>query len=160
VRQGRRKEFAAFRWQGEPPDPQDEATFLRAKLNHHLRYEGHHRILLEFYKELIWLRKEVPSLAHLSKDALEVLGHEKAKVLFVRRWQDDDEVFTTFSFGDSPVSVPLPVPAGRWHKVLDSAEERWQGRGSSVPQELLSEGEFILTLDPKAFALFTRTEKA
>ena len=34
VRRGRRDEFAAFRWKGEPPDPQDEATFLRCKLDH------------------------------------------------------------------------------------------------------------------------------
>ena len=34
VRRGRREEFAAFAWQGEPPDPQDIATFQRAKLDH------------------------------------------------------------------------------------------------------------------------------
>src|SRR5207248_10568912 len=40
VRQGRGAEFAAFSWQTEPPDPQDENTFLRAKLNHELRRTG------------------------------------------------------------------------------------------------------------------------
>src|SRR5205823_10679436 len=33
VRQGRRKEFAAFAWQGEVPDPQAEATFRSACLS-------------------------------------------------------------------------------------------------------------------------------
>ncbi|MFC1970861.1 malto-oligosyltrehalose trehalohydrolase, partial [Chloroflexota bacterium] len=32
VRKGRREEFLAFDWQGEIPDPQDESTFLSAKL--------------------------------------------------------------------------------------------------------------------------------
>jgi maltooligosyltrehalose trehalohydrolase len=34
VREGRKEEFARFEWNQEPPDPQDEATFLRCKLNH------------------------------------------------------------------------------------------------------------------------------
>ncbi len=37
VREGRRREFAAFGWEEEPPDPQDEATFLRSKLDRSLR---------------------------------------------------------------------------------------------------------------------------
>src|SRR3989454_9940980 len=53
VRRGRREEFASFQWRGELPDPHDEATFLRAKLNHQLREQGEHKVLVEFYKELI-----------------------------------------------------------------------------------------------------------
>src|SRR5207302_1718063 len=32
VRRGRREEFEEFEWEGEPPDPHDEATFFRSKL--------------------------------------------------------------------------------------------------------------------------------
>ena len=39
VRKGRREEFAAFRWEGEIPDPQDEATFLRSKIHLDLRHD-------------------------------------------------------------------------------------------------------------------------
>jgi maltooligosyltrehalose trehalohydrolase len=63
VREGRRQEFASFRWQGEPPDPQKETTFLRTKLNHRLSNEGQHQVLLQFYKKLIRLRREVPALS-------------------------------------------------------------------------------------------------
>ena len=31
VRKGRREEFAAFKWKGEPPDPQDEGTFSNGR---------------------------------------------------------------------------------------------------------------------------------
>src|SRR5205823_2004810 len=34
VRHGRKAEFSSFKWTGEPPDPQDEQTFERSKLNH------------------------------------------------------------------------------------------------------------------------------
>jgi maltooligosyltrehalose trehalohydrolase len=155
VRKGREKEFAAFHWQGKPPDPQDERTFLRAKLNH-LQDEGQHRVLAEFYKELIWLRRETPALAHLSKDTLEVLGYEDDKLLFVRRWSEDSKVTLVFNFSDARVSVALSVPAGRWRKRLDSADKQWQGKGGTVPEQLSSAGKVDLTLAPKAFVLLTK----
>jgi maltooligosyltrehalose trehalohydrolase len=156
VRQGRQEEFAAFQWQGKPPDPQDEATFLRAKLNHNLRDEGHHQVLLEFYKKLIWLRRETLALAHLSKDAQEVLAYEDDKLLFVRRWSEDSEATMVFNFSDTQESVALPIPTGHWHKRLDSADKQWQGKGSIVPEQLSSAGEVTLTLVPKAFTLLTK----
>jgi maltooligosyltrehalose trehalohydrolase len=160
VRRGRREEFAAFAWQGEPPDPLDETTFLRAKLDHKLRYDGRHRVLHEFYRELIRLRKGLPALASLNKEQMEVTGYESQHVVFVRRWSGDDEVFTVFQFADTPVSVTLPVPEGRWRRQLDSSDERWQGSGSSLPDEVKSAGEVTLRLPRKAFALFRRTEEA
>ena len=86
VRRGRRMEFAAFEWQGEMPDPQDETTFLSAKLRHELRAGGTHQTLLEFYRELIRLRKTLPALEHLAKESMEVVGCDHEKVLVVQRW--------------------------------------------------------------------------
>jgi len=63
VRRGRREEFTVFRWQGEPPDPQAEATFLRSQLDHTLRDQEPHRTLLAFTRELIQLRTELAALA-------------------------------------------------------------------------------------------------
>jgi maltooligosyltrehalose trehalohydrolase len=159
VRRGRREEFAAFQWQGEPLDPQDEATFLRAKLNRHLRYEGHHRVLLEFHKELLRLRKEVSSLAYLNKEALEVLAYERDKVLYLQRWRNEEETVAVFHFGKAPNSLALPLPAGHWQKLLDSAEERWNGLGSQVPPVLASGGEVDMSLSPQAFVLLIRRKE-
>jgi maltooligosyltrehalose trehalohydrolase len=156
VRRGRLEEFAAFQWQGELPDPQDEATFLRAKLNHKLRSEGQHQVLLEFYRQLIRLRKETPALACLSKDTLEVLGYEKSRLMFIRRWSSNNETVILFNFGNTQASILLPIPQGHWHKRLDSADKQWHGDGSPVPEELDSEGEATLTLSSKAFVLFVK----
>ena len=49
VRKGRREEFATFKWQGELPDPQDEATFMQAKLSHELKSKEQHHVLLNFF---------------------------------------------------------------------------------------------------------------
>jgi len=51
------------------------------------------------------------------------------------------------------------VPEGRWQKVLDSAEEEWQGKGSQVPAVLDSDGEVTLTLAPTSFVLFRRSAR-
>jgi maltooligosyltrehalose trehalohydrolase len=157
VRRGRRQEFAAFKYKGEFPDPQDEATFLRSKLNYHLRHEGQHQVLLEFFKKLISLRQETPALSCLSKKNLEVNGDEKARVMYVRRWSDDSEVAAVFNFSDTISSVT--IPAGCWEKLLDSADSPWLGEGSSVPMKLDSGGDTTLNLAPGSFVLFSRVER-
>jgi len=156
VRRGRREDFAAFQWQDEMLDPQDEATFLRAKLNHELRGEGQHKVLLDFYKELIRLRKETPALAQLSKENLHVKDFEEERVLFIHRWSEKSEVIITFNLNSKLTSISLPFPQGNWHKSLDPAEEGWSGNGTAVPGRLSSGGETTLTLNPWQFVLFSK----
>jgi maltooligosyltrehalose trehalohydrolase len=57
MRESRKKEFASFEWDQEPPDPQDPAVFLQSKIKWNLRREGDHAILLDWYKELIRLKE-------------------------------------------------------------------------------------------------------
>lgn len=156
VRRGRQKEFAAFQLQGKPSDPQDTATFLASKLNWQLRSESQHIIIVEFYRELIRRRREVPALACLSKDSLDVKGFSKQKVLFLRRWTKDSEVVAVFNINKDQVSVKLPVPVGRWRKELDSSEERWRGIGITTPEQIISKGEYDLVLNPWAVTLFIK----
>lgn len=157
VRKGRREEFAAFQWEGEIPDPQDEATFLRSRIDHRLCETGHHKTLLAFYRELLLLRKDHPVLARLSKEDMEVTAFESEKVLFVRRWKGTGQTAVIFHFGSAPVSLALPLPPGRWEKLLDSAEERWGGAGSPIPESLRSHGSVALPLISRSFVLFSKT---
>jgi len=159
VRRGRRQEFAAFVWSEEPPEPQGEATFLDAKLNHNLHREGYHCVLTRFYRELIDLRRKIPALAHLSKEDMEVLGYEHEKALLVRRWNGVGEAIAVFHFGEAEGSLEIPIPSGQWKKQLDSADKRWQGPGSDVPIQIVSDGKGTLTLPPWAFVLFERQKE-
>jgi maltooligosyltrehalose trehalohydrolase len=159
VRQGRRKEFAAFGWRQEPPDPQNEAVFLQAKLEHSLRKEDRHRDLLAFYGELIRLRKEIPALATLSKKTMEVIDERRQKTLFIHRWSEQDEAGLIFYFGDATGPAEIPLPAGHWQKRLDSAEQRWQGPASAVPVEIDSGGSVSLTLSSSTVLLFVREKE-
>jgi maltooligosyltrehalose trehalohydrolase len=158
VRAGRREEFSAFRWRGELLDPQDEATFLRAKLDHALRSQGHHRVLRDFYRELIRLRSSLPALHDLSNDRMEVIIPETNRTLVVRRWTDSNDVLMVFHFGDTPASIDVSVSEGQWRKQLDSADERWGEGRSAISGRLTSQGEVALTLSPRAFVVLTRQE--
>ncbi len=112
VREGRREEFSAFTWQGEPPDPQSEETFLSAKLDHALKTEEVHRTLLGFYKALIALRKENEVLAHLSKETMDVAAMEREEILLVRRWKGRQEWAMVFHFGKKDTSRSFALAQG------------------------------------------------
>ena len=109
MRKGRKEEFAAFQWTGEIPDPQDEATYERSRIDHRLGGEGHHKTLREFYRELILLRKDHPVLSRLSKDDMEVTAFEKEKVLFLRRWWGMAQTAAFFHFGSAPASLAFSL---------------------------------------------------
>ena len=158
VRKGRRAEFAAFGWQTLPPDPQDEATFLRAKLDHNLRREGQHRALWEFYQELFRLRKQLAPLAQLSKEQCEVIDFEEQRVIALRRWHGNDQALAIFNYNAAQVSVSLSL-WGHWKKVFDSTDERWLGNGSPLPQKFGGDERLALSLTGRGFAIFVRAEE-
>ncbi len=160
IRRGRQEEFAAFKWEGTLPDPQDETTFLRSRLNHGLRRQGQHRVLYEFYRLLLHLRREIPALADLNRKSLEATVCGRGQVLFVRRWSGDSEVGIIFSFSRKSCPAELPLPAGSWHKRLDAADKNWLGGGGTVPGSLKSGGGVRITLEPRACVLFERIEEA
>jgi maltooligosyltrehalose trehalohydrolase len=153
VRKGRREEFSRFAWQGEMPDPQAEETFVRARLDWNLRTQGRHRILHDFYAELLRLRREHPPLARLDRSALDVNVALGATVIFLRRWCEDRQAVAVFNFGSTEVKVTAPMPAGKWRKLLDSAETRWEGGGSRIPDSIAGDGHPALTISPTSFSL-------
>jgi maltooligosyltrehalose trehalohydrolase len=180
VRNGRRAEFAAFAWRGEVPDPQDAATFAASRLQHELAARGQHRALRELYGELLRLRQALPALASLDKERVDARVVAPAEVLFVRRWtppasfgsarlgggnatrawwagaSEGAEACIIFSFGDAPVAVELPFPAGGWSKRLDSADARWLGAGSTLPDAIEAPVSRHATVSPWSAAVYSR----
>ncbi|WP_119072643.1 malto-oligosyltrehalose trehalohydrolase [Aggregatilinea lenta] len=156
VTQGRRKEFKDHAWEGDAPDPQDEATFLRSRLNHDLRGQSQHRALLDLYTALIRLRKERPALRALDKERAEVIGYERERVIVLHRWHaDGDALIAAFNLGEGEVSLALPVPVGTWREALHSADARWMGPGYT-PAAWTATDPAALTLPPQSFAVFVR----
>jgi maltooligosyltrehalose trehalohydrolase len=64
VRTGRRKEFGRHGWgESEVPDPMDEATFRRSKLDWSELDDEDHADILELHRSLIALRRDIPELS-------------------------------------------------------------------------------------------------
>jgi maltooligosyltrehalose trehalohydrolase len=155
VRRGRREEFAAFAWQDEAPDPQDEQTFLRSKLDRGLATREPHRTLLAFYRELLRMRREVPALARLDKNAMEVVPSEEKCTISVRRWAGADEVCVLFGFGQRTEACQMPW-RGDWRRLLDSADTHWAGPGGVSPERVPGERADAIRLQPQSFVLYLR----
>ena len=154
VRSGRQREFSAFAWQGTPPDPQDEATFLHSRLNHSLKATEPHRTLLHFYRELLRMRKSSPALRHLSKTQMQVTAFEDSRVLCLHRWHAADEALIFLAFSESPVTLHPDPPQGSWQKWLDSSDARWRGPGA-VQTTWPSLGS-SLSLNPHSVVLYRK----
>jgi maltooligosyltrehalose trehalohydrolase len=158
TRKGRKEEFAAFHWEGDIPDPQDETTFLGAKLNRRLCEQEQNHALSTFYKELIRLRHNLPALARLSKKQMEVYEWKDQKVLAIRRWDGQRQASVVLNFNPNVMHPVMKLPAGVWRKELDSEDPRWGGAGSEVPSKMESQGEVPLILPPRSAVLLTHSE--
>lgn len=156
VRKGRREEFVAFGWSQEPPDPYDEKTFARSKLRRELRLEPKGRALMELYRELIRLRKELPPLALPVHEPVRSWSREK--VVFLLRRSAADEALAIFNFGDDAFGTSVDLPGADWKKRIDSAEPRWQGPGSLLSETIPANA--IMSLQTGSFALLIRGRDA
>lgn len=108
VREGRKREFAAFAWQGEVPDPQDAETLRRSCLDwSELRAEPH-AAMLRWYRDLIRLRRSEPDLCDPRLERTRVSFDEDRRWLVVER----GGVAVVCNLATAEQRVPLPG-AGR-----------------------------------------------
>lgn len=158
VRRGRKDEFAAFAWQGEPPDPQSESTFQRSKVNHALMSAEPHRSLRAFYQELLRLRKSVPALRLLNRERVDASVAGDTRLVVVRRWDAENHVLTLLNFADDPAAAPGELTGNTWMKLLDSADNEWHGPGSSIPCVIAANSARDWTVAPRSACILRRGE--
>jgi len=143
VRRGRREEFAAFGWEGDVPDPQDEATFAASRLDRRRIGEERHRMLRDLHAELLGLRREVPALARPGKENLRVgtgVGTSE-RVLWLERRAGRSRALVVLSFAHEDAEVEIPRPPVPLVRRLDSAAARWLGPGQLSPERLDPPGD-------------------
>jgi maltooligosyltrehalose trehalohydrolase len=152
---GRRQEFAAFARDQELPDPQNEDTLARSRLTPEGSKAPSQRLLREFHRELIRVRKETPALADLSLERCRA-GPINGQTLLVRRWTEQDEALMLLHFSSSPEEVTVPLPPGRWVKRLYSADPCWEGNGATPAVLTHTNEKCRITLSPRSLALYAR----
>ena len=153
VRRGRSEEFEAFSWSGEIPDPQDEETFRRSKLDLSKQETPRGSSLERYYRDLIRVRRESPSLRNPSfaSQDVELIGGN-GSIVALRRWNGDEESLLLLNFGDAD-DVQLRSPDARWKLVLDSSDAKWGGPQSPARVDCdISPGQSIPI--PRSSAMF------
>lgn len=117
VRTGRQREFARFGWLPEQvPDPQDEATFRRAKLDWDEWQRDPHQGLMAWYRRLIRLRREHPALREYHLATVQVDFNEEARWLVLHR----PPLAVVCNLADEPQTIPLPDADG--YRLLLSSQ--------------------------------------
>lgn len=157
VREGRKKEFESYHWNVEPPDPQDESTFTRSKISWNKRYSGKHKILLDWNRELIRLRRTRDALKNTAKDGISANVSGKTVFSFARSSEDgNDHVYCILNFSDEESSTDLPEPDGMWLKILDSSDSVWMAPGETgVPAPAQAKSGERITISPWSTTIYT-----
>ena len=127
VRKGRKEEFAAFQSLGEAPDPQDEETFHRSRLNWDLINSPSNKTLFSFYKALIQLRKSTSPLRHLNRKNIDIKCNADAKTIFLHRWHQQEHVFIFFNFSKEIQISDVPKSISELKLIFNSASSAWGG---------------------------------
>ncbi|PKM97843.1 MAG: malto-oligosyltrehalose trehalohydrolase [Elusimicrobia bacterium HGW-Elusimicrobia-3] len=145
VREGRKKEFAAFGWKQEPPDPQAAETFERSRLDWSKPGVGRHAETLDFYRRLIALRRAEPSLGPVGRQDLVVRANPENRTLSLFRRKGRSSTYTAFNFGRRAAARTLPP--GRWAQIFSS-------EGGAAPRHAPA----AAALPPESFKVFRRTD--
>jgi maltooligosyltrehalose trehalohydrolase len=107
VSQGRKAEFAQHGWNTDDvPDPQDEATFLRSKLDWSQPGRDPYLAVLAWYRELIALRRARPELTDPWLDQMTAEFDEAARWIIVRRGR----LRIAANLGSAPACLALGQP--------------------------------------------------
>ena len=131
VAEGRRAEFGAHGWgPAEVPNPQDEQTFVRSKLDWAELDTPRHQEILAWYRELIALRRAWPELTDPQLDRMQTDHDEAQRWLVLHRGR----LRIVASLGGQPLLVPL---GARGSAVLaaSSSAVTLDGEQLSMPPE-------------------------
>jgi maltooligosyltrehalose trehalohydrolase len=150
VREGRKKEFSYFHWQGEVPDPQGEETFNKCILS--WKYEEDDAAtLLAFYKHLIAFRKNRKAMQSRERSSVKVLAYTNVNVVSFERSHEDDRILVVLNFNKEEIaySSPYPFPV---RKIFDSSFHAWSGPGESGSVSL--DGANTVLMNPESAVIF------
>lgn len=154
IREGRKKEFMELNWKGEAPAPESAATFQSSRITWEKRQGGRNKLLLNLYRTLIRIRREVKALSVSGGGSIDSWCIEDERVVFLSRQMDRSGAFAAFNFNKERVRIKNPLPQGRWVLSLDSSGAEWGGPGSALPG--VPEGEKELDMGPQSFALYLK----
>ncbi len=132
VRDGRRREFEAFAWTGEVPDPQAEDTFQRSRLDRSHRDSEQARQLEALYAALIRLRHAEPALRPGNATVRVASNEEDACLVVELAALDGYDLVALYNLSAEPRQLRIEnAKQGSWCLQLATTDARFGGRGGA-----------------------------
>ena len=119
VAEGRQKEFAAFGFDGDIPNPEERATFESSKLKWDEQKLGKHAEMLDWVKSLIKLRRSHVCFNDGDMHQLRVSSDEETRTLVMQR----EEARVLINLGNAPRTFAML----KGEKKIDCVERRLEG---------------------------------
>jgi maltooligosyltrehalose trehalohydrolase len=129
VREGRRREFEAFAWSGEVPDPQAERTFEASRPLWERAETGEGARLRALYRDLLRLRRSERALRP-GAAAVTVRTDEATGWVAVHYATEGEVLEGIFNLSTTAVAVP-PNPSRHWRLVLSTDAPGYGGMGEA-----------------------------
>jgi hypothetical protein len=106
-----------------------------------------------FYKELLRMRGYYMLGERTGLQVSE--GEESVLMIFPGEGSLTD-LAILFYFGRRTGTAQVALPSGTWKKMLDSADGKWAGPGSSLPSQVEGNNRSPLELQTQSFVVFER----
>jgi maltooligosyltrehalose trehalohydrolase len=158
VQEGRRNEFANFNLkEGEDfPDPYDENTFNRCKLQWNKRKEGKYKVMLDWMKALIQLRRTNAIMQNFDKNDIQAYNINQDGLVVLR--QDDQGkvvLVCCFNFSGKELNYTMPSYKESWHKIIDSKEQQWMVDEAAHPLQADVKGSNAIQVQPYSAVVYS-----
>ncbi|MFO7929001.1 MAG: malto-oligosyltrehalose trehalohydrolase [Candidatus Humimicrobiaceae bacterium] len=141
VTEGRKEEFSGFSWENQPPNPQELQTFLNSKLDYSKLRKKKHKVVADYYREVIGLRRADPILRKPGNKNIKVDIEEEKKTMVIERPKIKGCILYLVNFSITEKSIYISNK-GKWEKLLDSADKKWLGPGPKLPQTIKEKETF------------------
>lgn len=152
VREGRKKEFKFIPGANKTiPEPDSPETFEKSKLSWKINDKPENKIMFEYYKSLIDLRKNHPVLKNMNKDNVTI--SENNKLFMMERWCNNSYIVVVMNYSEIKQTVRMPAINRLFKKIMDSSDKKWNGRGETSPDKV-SDGDEI-TVDKNTFIIYS-----
>lgn len=154
VREGRAREFAEMHMGEEAPDPQSSETFNKCKLKWDCIDQTKHKELLQFYKEMISLRKNNTIFTEMNKQNSTFDKLSDDQILILRRWSDKQVLISVMNFSEKSIPIVSSDSEFRGKKIIDSSDCEWGGYNATMPLEVVPGKEYVM--QPYGFTVYMR----
>ncbi|RNL55784.1 malto-oligosyltrehalose trehalohydrolase [Pedobacter jejuensis] len=127
VRKGRKEEFIAFHSEGEIPDPQLELAFTASKLDWEKPAMGNYKLMLNYYKNLIALRKNNAALNTLDRKGTKAKAYEAKNTIVLTRKSTNQKIICLLNFSIDIQNIEIENLSDKWELLLDSSDKKYVG---------------------------------